>query len=246
MRDEQTLEYELPNFLTMPTQALLDEFGAGKHKPGSGSAASLLGLVACKMMQTVITVTRRNPVYSANVSQLDFVGSVIIDRLEPFFREAVQRDSVQFDLYYRAAQAKRECNDPSEKRRLTERARDALMPATEIPLEIATHALDAAERGMLVYDLGARHARGDSGVAVSAALSACSGALFIVYLNLLQFREGRWATGIRSSADSIAERYHTLQMEQFRRVSRIQVEGIDNPQLELELALQPQGDDDIL
>lgn len=237
---------EIPNFLQLPTTQLLDEFGAGRHKPGSGSAAALLGLVACKMMQTVITVTRRNSAYIQNISQLNFVGDALLTRNEPFFREAVQKDSEQFDRYYKAIMAKRAATDVTERKRLADRAREELIPATEIPLDIARHGLETAERGMVVYDLGVRHARGDSGVAVSAALSSCSGALFIVYLNLLQFREGVWARTTRSTADSIAERFQALQFEQFRRVSRIQAEGVDTPQPELQLGFDTTEDEPVL
>jgi len=195
------------------------------------------------MMQTVIAATRRNARHSANFDQLEFVRSFLVQQHEPFFREAVQRDAVQFDLYHKAKLARNACTDTSEKRRLNTAAREELMPATQIPLEISQHAAETAERGMVVYDLGAPYVRGDSGVAVSAALSSCSGALFVVYLNLLQFREGRWAATTRSKADSIAERYQALQYEQFRRVSRIQAEGIENLQRELELQLQPPDDD---
>ena len=228
----------IPHFLQLPTQKLLDEFGGGRHKPGSGSAAALLGLVACKMMQTVILATRRAARYEANFSQLDYVGSILSQQHEPFFRDAVQQDSVQYDRYHQARLARNACTDLVEKRRLADMAREALMPATQIPLEIAKHAVDTAERGLIVYDLGASHVRGDSGVAVSSALSSCSGALFVVYLNLLQFREGRWAVITRTAADSIKERYQLLQSEQFRRVSRIQAEGIDNPQTEMQLGLE--------
>jgi formiminotetrahydrofolate cyclodeaminase len=237
---------EIPNFLQLPTQKLLDEFGAGRHKPGSGSAAALLGLVACKMMQTVICVTLRNRVYADNFSQLEFVGSILSERHEPFFREAIQRDSIQFDRYHQAVLAKRASVDATDRRRLTDRARQELMPATQIPFEIADHGVDTAERGLIVYDLGARYARGDSGVAISSALSCCSGALFVVYLNLLQFREGQWAATMRASADLIAERYQSLQVEQFRRVSRIQAEGVPDPQLPLEIAIQAPDDGVIL
>lgn len=238
---EQT---SIPNFLQLPTQKLLDEFGAGRHKPGSGSAAALLGLVACKMMQTVIKVTLRNASYTSNYSQLNYVQSALLERDEPFFRDAVQRDAEQFDRYFVAKAAKRNAISDAEKRRCTELARQELMPATEIPLSIARSASETAERGLIVFDLGARHARGDSGVAVSSALSSCSGALFIVYLNLLQFREGQWAVATRSEADRIAERYRDLQVEQFKRVSRMQTEGIPNPQSELPLRLELPDDDE--
>lgn len=236
---------KVTSFLQMPTQTLLDEFGAGSHKPGSGSAAALLGLLSCKMMQTVIAVTLRNHQYARNYSQVEFVGSTITSRHEPFFRDAVQQDSVLFDLYHRAVLARRACDDPQEKRTLSEQAREKLLPATEIQLQVAQHAIDLVERGLLLYDLGAKHARGDSGVAISAALSSCSGALFIVYLNLLQFREGRWASTTRITADSVAQRYQDLQFEQFRRVSRIQTEGIDTLQPELPLELFPLEEENI-
>lgn len=226
---------EIPDFLEMPTQALLDQFGAGQHKPGSGTAAALLGLVACKMMRTVITVTCRNPKYAANVVKLKFVESALAEKHEPFFTGAVQRDSVQFDRYHKARLARNACAEPAERRRLNDLARAELMPATQIPLDIAQHALDTARHGMVVYDLGARHTRGDSGVAISAAVSSCSGALFVVYLNLHEFREGRWALNIRADADRITEGYRALQSEQFNRVSRIQAEGerVATEQLEL-------------
>jgi formiminotetrahydrofolate cyclodeaminase len=234
----------IPNFLQLPTNQLLDHFGAGRHKPGSGSAAALLGLVSCKMMQTVITVTRRNPGYADNMAQLDYIESMLVDRDEPFFREAVQQDSEQFDRYFKAIAAKRAATNEADRNRYTDLARQELMPATEIPLDIARHAAETTERGLSVYDLGVRHARGDSGVAVSAALSSCSGALFIVYLNLRTFREGRWAQATRSEADRIAARYQALQIEQFRRVSRIQAEGVDNQQIDLQLNLElPDSDE---
>lgn len=227
----------IPNFLDLPARNLLEKFGAGQHKPGSGSASALLGLVACKMMRTVILATERSPRYAKNLSQLRFIASALTEQHEPFFQEAFQKDSIQFDRYHQARIARNNCKDATEKRRLADKAREELMPATEIPLEIAQRAADTAERGMVVYDLGASHVRGDSGVAISAALSSCSGALFVVYLNLLQFREGRWAVKTRASADLITEKYQILQAEQFRRVSHIQAEGIGALQGELQLDL---------
>ena len=197
-----------------------------------------MGVLACKMMQTVVMVTRRNPNYVANISQLDYISSLLEQRHEPFFREAVQRDSEQFDRYHRALTAKRTATEDAERNRFTELARQELMPATQIPLDIARHAVETAERGLVVFDLGALYARGDSGVAVSSALSSCSGALFIVYLNLLSFREGQWAVSMRSEADRIKERYNGLQAEQFKRVSRVQAEGVANLQTELQLRLE--------
>jgi len=228
--------------LELKTDELLAQLGGGNHVPGSGSAAALLGLISCKMMQTVVAASRRNRgSIGNNMSQLEYIDKMLMERDEPFFREAVQNDAEQFDLYFRANQeAKRKDINDAERKRLGATALEKLKPATEIPLSIAHQAIETAERGLLVFDLGVRHTRGDSGVAVSAALSSCSGALFIVYLNLLKFREGEWAQKIRSSADELGSRYQRLQIEQFTRTLRIQAEGVSDspsdPQLNLGLA----------
>ncbi|KVN34055.1 hypothetical protein WJ63_04190 [Burkholderia pyrrocinia] len=39
--------------LTLPASQLLNDFGAGKASPGSGSAAALMGLLAAKLIRTV-------------------------------------------------------------------------------------------------------------------------------------------------------------------------------------------------
>lgn len=225
--------------LQLKTQDLLDEFGAGRHKPGSGSAAALLGLLSCKMMHTVIKVTKRNLVSREIFSHLEYIERLLLEKDEPFFRDAVQRDADQFDRYFLANERRRNAKSDSMRRKWRDRARTELMPATEIPLEIASRAAETVERGMLVFDLGAKHARGDSGVAISTALSSCSGALFIVYLNLKDFREGQWALGIRQRADSLTERFNLLQSEQFNRVTKLQAEGLEDPQLELNFGQEP-------
>jgi hypothetical protein len=137
----------IPNFLDLPARNLLEKFGAGQHKPGSGSASALLGLVACKMMRTVILATERSPRYEKNLSQLRFVASALTEQHEPFFQEAFQKDLIQFDRYHQARIARNNCKDAIEKRRLADKAREELMPATEIPLEIGGFSCKRRFRG---------------------------------------------------------------------------------------------------
>jgi hypothetical protein len=51
------------DLITLPTDELLTKFGAGMHNPGSGSAAALLGLVSCKLVQTVISLSHGRDKY---------------------------------------------------------------------------------------------------------------------------------------------------------------------------------------
>ncbi|WP_128142961.1 cyclodeaminase/cyclohydrolase family protein [Janthinobacterium lividum] len=46
-----------PPYLSHSTKALLDEFGAGKHIPGAGSASALSGLLAAQLVLTVCRLT---------------------------------------------------------------------------------------------------------------------------------------------------------------------------------------------
>jgi formiminotetrahydrofolate cyclodeaminase len=244
----------LPQYLKQPTQELLDGFGAGGHKPGSGSAAALLGVVSCKMMKTVITVTRRNSKrisrYATNLPELEHIGGILEKQNEPYFTSAVQRDVELFHRYRQLASLYNRKAGLRVRKQSKRRSLRALEPATELPLKIAEHALDTARKGFLVFELGAVHVRGDSGVAISAALSSCSGALFIVYLNLRRFRGSKWAREIREAADSIAEQCRQLQIDQFRLVSRMQAEvnrrtRVRTPQMELEMEIEELEDNEL-
>jgi len=43
--------------LDLATKKLLIKFGAGNHKPGSGSAAAFQGMLSSHLLHTVITLT---------------------------------------------------------------------------------------------------------------------------------------------------------------------------------------------
>jgi formiminotetrahydrofolate cyclodeaminase len=221
--------------LQLPASQLLEKFGSGGHKPGSGSAAALMGIIACKLLRTVITLTKTRDTYKENFDQLNLVDRQLIDRLEPFLIESVQSDAIQFDRVIKARRERDATTDSKEKKRLGEKALRELEKATEIPLEIAKYCIDLAERGLAVFDLGFRAARGDSGVAISAAISAANGSLFIVYLNLTQFKGGQWSVQIRNDANSLFSRSQSLQQDLFRRVTRLQEEGLESPQLQMKL-----------
>jgi methenyltetrahydrofolate cyclohydrolase len=55
MADESALN--LPAILSRPTSTLLNDFGAGRAAPGSGSASALMALLAIKLLVTVCKKT---------------------------------------------------------------------------------------------------------------------------------------------------------------------------------------------
>lgn len=213
------------NLIKLPTDQLLSKFGSGGHKPGSGSAAALLGLVACKLIQTVIALSEGREQYEGVKAQLTLANQNILGDIEPILVAAVQEDSEQFDRVINARRIRDNEKDPARKRQLTEKALSELRDATEIPIRIAETCISLAEKAIVVFDLGFKSARGDSGVAISSAIAGASGCLSIIYLNLTSFRGSDWARQTRQTADTIGLRVQSLQVQLIERIARLQSEA---------------------
>ncbi|WP_052572669.1 cyclodeaminase/cyclohydrolase family protein [Haloferula sp. BvORR071] len=218
--------------LALTTGDLLERFGSGGHKPGSGSGAALVGVLSAKFIITVISLTLEREAYQAAWAELQFLRDRIIKAHEPRLKELVQLDADQFDRVVRARQTRDA--KPGE-RRLRDTALEELRIATDFPIEIAEISVELGRIASRVFDVGFKSARGDSGLAISAAISAASSALFITFLNLKSFRSGDWAVITKLKADNLLREVLDLQSEQFRRVTRLQVETSEANQLELQL-----------
>lgn len=216
--------------INLPTDQLLTKFGSGGHKPGSGSAAALLGLVACKLIQTVVSLSSGRDQYQGVKAQLTLANQDILDGIEPVLRAAMQEDSDQFDRVIALRNQRNAETDKAKKRQLAEQALSELRAATEIPIRIAETCLHLADRAMLVFDLGFKAARGDSGVAISSALAGATGAISIIYLNLTSFKGSEWAVNTRKKADELSEHAQQLQGGLLERILRLQKEVLDREQ----------------
>ncbi len=210
--------------IKLPAEQLLTKFGSGGHKPGSGSAAALLGLVACKLIQTVVTLSAGRDEYQGIVPQLTLANQDILQGLEPVLVKAIQDDADQFDRVIKARRLRDKTTDKAERKQLAERALEQLRLATDIPIEIARVCLQVAEKGFIMFDLGFRSARGDSGVAVSSALAGASGALSVVYLNLTSFKGSEWAVRTRKIADELFQQSQALQIRLFERIELLRAQ----------------------
>ena len=216
--------------INLPTDQLLTKFGSGGHKPGSGSSAALLGLVACKLIQTVVTLSAGRDQYQGVEAQLTLANQDILDGIEPVLLAAMQEDSDQFDRVIALRNQRNAETDKVKKRQLAEQALSELRAATEIPIRIAETCIHLADRAMLVFDLGFKAARGDSGVAISSALAGATGAISIIYLNLTSFKGSEWAVNTRKKADELSKHAQQLQADLLERILRLQKEVLDREQ----------------
>jgi formiminotetrahydrofolate cyclodeaminase len=94
------------------------------------------------------------------------------------------------------------------------------------------------------FDEGYKAVRGDAGVAISNLLSAVSGGLFVVFLNLKDYRAKRWERWVipqQTKANQILETLREYQTVAFFKVLELQREGISV--VEDQLSLFNEGDE---
>ena len=89
----------------------------------------MLGVLACKLLQTVVSLMRGRDQYVGVQDQLTLVNREIVDSIEPVLLDAVQRDSDQFNRLILARQARDAEPDPEKRRPLRERALAEQRPA---------------------------------------------------------------------------------------------------------------------
>ena len=214
------------NLLELSANELLKKFGAGEHKPGSGSAAAYQGMLSAKLIHTVISLTndpKHRDRYSNCIDDLLRADAEIQNRIYPKSEDLFHEDSIQFDKAIKLRRA-RDAENGSVRKRLSDEALATLKPATEMPIQIAELCEELADFGLLVFDQGFKSARGDSGVAMTGAFSAIAGCLTIIYLNLLSFPPDEWTKNIIIKANDLRSKYEKLSTEINHRLDRLQRE----------------------
>ncbi|MDX3915378.1 MAG: cyclodeaminase/cyclohydrolase family protein [Pseudosphingobacterium sp.] len=178
------------NLLDLSTEDLLNKFGAGNHKPGSGSAAAFQAMLSAKLLVTVISLTneeKRRANYSDSLPTLLQMQAVIMDRIFPELTFLFQEDSIQFGKTIEARKARDRETNVFKRNELGRQALNDLKIAIEIPLNIAELGTELAKIAEFTFDNGFQSARGDTQVALSSAVASIGSCLSIVHLNLLSY-----------------------------------------------------------
>jgi formiminotetrahydrofolate cyclodeaminase len=199
--------------LDLHTNELLQKFGKGNHKPGSGSAAAFEGLLSAQLIRTVISLTdkeKRRSQYSVCLPELHRMNSEIDSRIYPALEQLCEEDSVQFDRYITRLRERDNEKDPMRQQELDRQGLNELIPATEIPLKIAMLCMELGEFATYVFDNGFKSARGDAAVALNSAAASVAGCLSIIDLNLSKFGCNDWTLKIRLQAEELREGWAKL------------------------------------
>lgn len=195
------------------TGKLLEKFGAGNHKPGSGSASALHGMLSAQMLRTVIDLideTRRRNVYAAYIPELRIIKVEIDQRIYKALETLFQSDSEQFDRVINLRVQRDNEQNPQKRWELSVSAKEALKVATEIPLQIADLCIELGDFAAYVFDHAFKSARGDSGVALNGAISGIASCLSIIDLNLISLPVDDLTEKIRQHKENIKLNYNRL------------------------------------
>jgi formiminotetrahydrofolate cyclodeaminase len=193
--------YNYENLLKNPTDGFLEMFGLGKETPGSGSAAAFIGLISGQLLKTVVTLTnndKNKKNYQELLPELLRLASDIKTRILPRLNQLLQRDSDEFKVLIKLRTARDEEFDMIKKRIIELQIRKLNVDLIEIPIEIATLCLELADYAITVFKSGFKSARGDSNVAFNGAISATSGCLAIISLNLQSSNDHKLNDKVRS------------------------------------------------
>lgn len=225
---ELTTNHEFAELLELRLNEILEKFGAGNHKPGSGSAAALNGILSCQLILTVLQLTidpKRSKNYGHLTSDLNRIRKDLVENIIPRLEKLFQEDSVQFGLTIDRRKQRDAEKDVIKRKELDQQSLNELKKSTELPIELAEIGLRLAEYSLFILDNGFKSARGDSGVAMNNALAMVSGSLYIISLNLRSFPTDTWTESIRLRQEVIANRYSVFFSEHNDRMIKLNEES---------------------
>ena len=232
----------MENLIDLQAGILLEKFGSGNHKPGSGSAVALQGMLSAQMIRTVIDLTIGKPAYKEKVNELNFINSEIENKIYPALKQLIQDDSTQFDKAIKARVSRDTETNIVLKSKYANEALKELKTATNIPIEVAKHCIRLTEFSIYIFDNAFKSARGDSSVAINGALSAVAGCLSIINLNLLSFfTSDEWTENMRAEADLLMIARDKLLLEENDRQQILKTEVDQLHKFYLELAELQKG-----
>ena len=169
-------------YLSKDVKGLLKLFGSGKPIPGSGAAAALQALLAAYLILTVIQMSRAKsptPASLKTMAQYAYrASSAIVPRLRTLFLQDIEvfEGVVPLRLAHQAATG-------SEKARIKRQLNARTSAATAVPDEVFELAQELLGMAEFLYLRGYKAIRGDSGAAMSAALSAMLSCSFVIGMN---------------------------------------------------------------
>lgn len=233
MKQNEIEEIGSRALLERPATQLLNDFGAGKASPGSGSAAALLSILSAKMVITVCEISSTKDECAKFHNQFSFISSQIKSTIEPKLRVLFENDARDFEKVVALRVLRDQSDNPIQKTKLSRESLDLLEVATSYTFEVADLSFQLMEYGITMFEEGWHAIRGDAGVSISAAMSGVMSSIFIINLNLKTLKRRKYSKENLKRIEAIQRKLEQLQSKAFSCVTSISSESIESIQLEL-------------
>ena len=168
--------------------------------PGGGSVAAHVGALGAALAQMVAGLTIGKKKYAAVEAQMQQL-SLEAHALRQRLAELVQRDA---DSYERVRTAYTMSKAPEHATARADAVRDALVFASQVPLETAQLAVQVAAIAATIAEQGNSNAVTDACVAALMAEAACKGAVLNVRINVASLDERGSPTGALLASEARA------------------------------------------
>jgi formiminotetrahydrofolate cyclodeaminase len=208
----------------LSVSALLREFAAGNEVPGSGSANALAAAVAaCLACSVAVKTHKSHGTKYVHVQQTAIGVERRAKRIGEELLNLVDEDSAAFAPVIAIRRQTGRVDDPILQDASLRKEVAALKPATDIPLRIATLAIDVGHLAITMLESGFDPARGESYTALAQAIAAIDGALFVAQLNVRKVRkcvsrlhdpelEADWIQRVLKEVRTIREHWRRLRV----------------------------------
>jgi len=176
-----------------------DELSSDSFAPGGGSVAALCGSLSAALSAMVAALTWAKQGMEEARPMMQEAGSDA-QALKDWFLDAVDADTDAFMGVIKARRLPRKTK--AERAVRIAAIEKANQEATQVPLAVLEHALEALELARTAAKKGNPASVSDAGVAVACALAAAEGAALNVEINLPSLTDQRAAADLRSRRDT--------------------------------------------
>jgi glutamate formiminotransferase/formiminotetrahydrofolate cyclodeaminase len=181
----------------------LDAVASPTATPGGGSVSAFAGALAAALGQMVAGLSRKKKSQAGYAEQL----SAALDELRRIadeLTEAIDRDADSYDAVMAAF--KLSLGDAKETRQREEAIEKATQGAAEVPMNVATRAVELFERLGQLESIAAASMRSDLQVARLMAEAGARGALANVEINLDGLTDAAYVASMRMKIAALRER----------------------------------------
>lgn len=180
----------------------LDEAAAGAPTPGGGSVAALTGSLGAALLSMVCNLTMGRAKYRD--VELDI--QALLGETEALRWELLDLVDGDIQAYSKLAEAMKMPRTTDEEKMVrTAAVQDALVTATDVPLEIARRCGRLVDLAVPIAEKGNDNAVSDAGVGALLAEAALRGALLNVKINLGLIKDVDYVTKTHEAVAECSE-----------------------------------------